>query len=112
VRIFVNEVAQEAIEADDFGGTLPPGSIILKENYMGTDPADPGQLAALTIMSNRQSRANARPASGGTPTEAKQTWYAPSIRPRPPTLWASVPIASLTPVSTAILQWTSLRSSR
>ena len=50
VRIFVNDVAQKAAAADDFDGTLPAGSVILKENYMGTDPADPGQLAALTIM--------------------------------------------------------------
>ena len=50
VRIFVNDVAQEAAAADGFDDTLPAGSIIVKENYMGTDPADPGQLAALTIM--------------------------------------------------------------
>jgi hypothetical protein len=50
VRIFVNDVALKAAAASDFGGTLPEGSIILKENYMGSDPNNPGQLAALTIM--------------------------------------------------------------
>lgn len=50
VRIFVNDVALDAAAAAGFDGTLPPGSIVLKENYMGTDPAEPGQLAALTIM--------------------------------------------------------------
>lgn len=50
VRIFVNNVALDAAAASDFDGTLPPGSMVLKENYMGTDPDDPGQLAALTIM--------------------------------------------------------------
>jgi hypothetical protein len=38
VRIFVNDVALEAAAASDFDGTLPEGSIILKENYMGSDP--------------------------------------------------------------------------
>ena len=50
VRIFANDVALEAAAAPGFGGTLPAGSIVLKENYMGTDPAEPGELAALTIM--------------------------------------------------------------
>jgi hypothetical protein len=50
VRIFVNDVALEAAAAEDFGGILPAGSIVLKENYMGADPEDPGELAALTIM--------------------------------------------------------------
>ncbi len=49
VRIFVNNVALEAVEAEDFDGILPYGSIIVKENYMGT-PAEPGELAALTVM--------------------------------------------------------------
>lgn len=49
IRIFVNEVALEAVEAADFDGVLPYGSIIVKENYMGT-PDEPGELAALTVM--------------------------------------------------------------
>ncbi len=50
VRIFVNDVALEAAAASGFTGTLPPGSMVMKENYMGTDPNEPGELAALTIM--------------------------------------------------------------
>jgi len=50
VRIFVNDVAQSVATGDGFEGELPYGSIILKENYMGTGPDDPGELAALTIM--------------------------------------------------------------
>ncbi|GIV80816.1 MAG: hypothetical protein KatS3mg051_0170 [Anaerolineae bacterium] len=49
IRIFVNEVALAAVEAEDFDGVLPYGSIIVKENYMGT-PDEPGDLAALTVM--------------------------------------------------------------
>jgi cytochrome c553 len=49
VRIFVNDIAQEAVSAEDFDGILPPGSLIVKENYMGT-PEEPGELAALTAM--------------------------------------------------------------
>jgi cytochrome c553 len=49
VRIFVNDVARDAIAAEDFDGTLPPGSLIVKENYMGA-PEEPGDLAALTVM--------------------------------------------------------------
>jgi hypothetical protein len=49
VRIFVNERALRAIARDDFGGVLPNGSIIVKENFMGT-LEEPGELAALTIM--------------------------------------------------------------
>jgi cytochrome c553 len=49
VRIFVNDTAQEAVAAEDFDGILPPGSLIVKENYMGT-PEEPGDLAALTVM--------------------------------------------------------------
>lgn len=48
VRIYVNDVALEA--ANSFEGELPEGSMIVKENYTGTDPSDPGTLDALTIM--------------------------------------------------------------
>lgn len=48
VRIYVNDIALEA--ADSFDGEMPVGSIIVKENYVGTDPADPGELDALTVM--------------------------------------------------------------
>jgi len=50
VRIFVNDVALQAAAAPGFDGVLPPGSVVVKENYTGADPNDPGQLAALTIM--------------------------------------------------------------
>lgn len=49
IRIFVNDIAQEAVAAEDFDGILPPGSLIVKENYMGT-PEEPGDLAAITAM--------------------------------------------------------------
>ncbi len=49
VRIYVNEVALEAAAADDFDGTLPYGSIIVKENWTGT-VEEPGDLDALTVM--------------------------------------------------------------
>ena len=49
VRIFVNDLALEAVKAAGFDGMLPYGSIIVKENYMGT-PDAPGDLAALTVM--------------------------------------------------------------
>lgn len=49
VRIFVNERALRAIARNNFDGTLPNGSIIVEENYMGT-LEEPGELAALTIM--------------------------------------------------------------
>jgi cytochrome c553 len=49
VRIFVNDIAQEAAASEDFDGLLPPGSLIVKENYMGT-PDEPGDVAALTVM--------------------------------------------------------------
>jgi cytochrome c5/cytochrome c553 len=49
VRLFVNDVALEAVQADDFDGVLPYGSIIVKENYGGSVD-DPGALAALTVM--------------------------------------------------------------
>jgi len=48
VKIYVNDVALSA--AKNFTGQLPDHSIIVKENYMGTDPKNPGQLAALTVM--------------------------------------------------------------
>jgi hypothetical protein len=48
VRIYVNDIALEA--ADSFDGSLPEGSMIAKENYVGTDPANPGELDAVTIM--------------------------------------------------------------
>lgn len=48
VHIYVNEIALEA--ANSFDGTMPEGSMIVKENYVGTDPANPGELDALTIM--------------------------------------------------------------
>jgi hypothetical protein len=34
---------------DDFDGILSPGSIVVKENYMGTVEG-PGDLAAITLM--------------------------------------------------------------
>ncbi|NDJ78155.1 MAG: hypothetical protein GYB65_18045 [Chloroflexi bacterium] len=49
VRIFANHIAQEGVMADGFDGTLPYGSIVVKENYGGTVEA-PGELAALTIQ--------------------------------------------------------------
>jgi len=49
VRIFVNDVALDAAAADDFDGTLPAGSIVVKENFGGTVD-EPGDVAALTIM--------------------------------------------------------------
>lgn len=48
VHIYVNDIALEA--GDNFDGSLPEGSIIVKENYVGTDPQNPGELDALTIM--------------------------------------------------------------
>ncbi len=48
VRIYVNEIALEA--ADGFDEELPEGSMIVKENYVGTDPDSPGELDAVTIM--------------------------------------------------------------
>lgn len=48
VRIYVNDIALEA--ADSFDGSLPEGSMIAKENYVGEDPANPGELDAVTIM--------------------------------------------------------------
>lgn len=48
VHIYVNEIALSA--ADSFDGSMPEGSMIVKENYVGTDPANPGELDALTIM--------------------------------------------------------------
>lgn len=48
VRIYVNDIALEA--ADGFSNELPEGSMIVKENYVGSDPANPGELDALTIM--------------------------------------------------------------
>ncbi len=50
VRIFVNDVALEAAADPAFAGALPAGSMIVKENYMSTDPAEPGDVAALTVM--------------------------------------------------------------
>jgi hypothetical protein len=49
VRIFVNDVALEAAQTEGFDGILPPGSIVVKENYGGT-VEEPGELAAVTIM--------------------------------------------------------------
>jgi hypothetical protein len=34
-RTFVNDAALEAATTSDFDGPLPPGSIVLKENYYG-----------------------------------------------------------------------------
>jgi hypothetical protein len=45
----VSDRALAAIARDDFDGILPPGSIVVKENYMGT-VEEPGDLAAITIM--------------------------------------------------------------
>lgn len=49
VRIFANDVALDGIATDEFDGTLPYGSIVVKENFMGTVD-DPGEVAALTVM--------------------------------------------------------------
>ncbi len=49
VRIFVNDVALEAAAAEDFDGTLPPGSLVVKENFGGM-VEEPGDLAAITLM--------------------------------------------------------------
>lgn len=49
VRIFVNDIALDAVAAEDFDGTLPPGSLVVKENFMGTTE-EPGDLAAITAM--------------------------------------------------------------
>jgi cytochrome c553 len=49
VRIFVNDVALEAANGGMFEGTLPAGSIVVKENFGGT-PDMPGDVAALTVM--------------------------------------------------------------
>ena len=49
IRIFVNDVARQAAQSDDFDGTLPYGSIVVKENYMGA-LSNPGEIAALTVM--------------------------------------------------------------
>lgn len=48
VRIFVNDVA--LTEATNFDGALPANSIIVKENFTGSAPAEPGMLDALTVM--------------------------------------------------------------
>lgn len=48
VRIYVNSIALDA--ADSFDGSLPEGSMIVKENFVGTDPDNPGELDAVTIM--------------------------------------------------------------
>ena len=48
-RIFVNDRALEAVTRADFDGTLPYGSMVIKENYGGT-PDAPGTLAAITLM--------------------------------------------------------------
>ncbi len=44
----VNDVALAV--ADEFPGQMPDGSIIVKENYMSEDTANPGPVAALTVM--------------------------------------------------------------
>jgi len=49
VRIYVNDVALDVTNSG-FNGTMPEGSIILKENWMGSDPAEPGELDAITMM--------------------------------------------------------------
>jgi hypothetical protein len=49
VRIFVNDRALTAAAREDFGGILPPGSIVVKENYGGT-PDAPGEVVAITLM--------------------------------------------------------------
>lgn len=49
VRIFVNDIALDAAADPAFNGTLPPGSIIVKENY-GVTPENPAVFVALTAM--------------------------------------------------------------
>ncbi len=49
VRIFVNDVALEAVNSGMFDGSLPNGSIVVKENYGGSVDM-PGDVAALTVM--------------------------------------------------------------
>ena len=48
VRIFVNDVGQRV--ATNFPGEMPANTIIVKENFTGESPDDPGKLDALTIM--------------------------------------------------------------
>lgn len=49
VRIFVNDIARDAVAAEDFDGLLPPGSLVVKENFGGT-VEEPGDLMAITLM--------------------------------------------------------------
>jgi hypothetical protein len=48
-RIFVNDIARAAADAEDFDGILPPGSIIVKESYDGM-PDAPGDLVFIALM--------------------------------------------------------------
>jgi hypothetical protein len=48
VHIYVNDITLEA--AENYDGSLPEGSMIVKENYVGTDVNNPGTLDALTVM--------------------------------------------------------------
>ncbi|MBN1286660.1 MAG: cytochrome P460 family protein [Anaerolineae bacterium] len=49
VRIYVNDIGLAGALTEDFGGALPPGTMVVKENYPGP-PDDRGALADLTIM--------------------------------------------------------------
>lgn len=49
VRIFVNGVALNALAGAQFDGELPPGSMIVKENYAVTRD-NPAAFVALTVM--------------------------------------------------------------
>lgn len=49
VRIYVNDIALLAVADPAFAGELPPGSIIVKENYTPTQTS-PAELTALTVM--------------------------------------------------------------
>lgn len=49
VRVFVNPTALDAVRDPAFGGELPPGSIIVLENYAVTHD-DPAALVALSVM--------------------------------------------------------------
>ncbi len=50
IRIYVNDIALQAAAQPGFDGMLPPGSFIIKENYMNKDVKNPGVLDHLTLM--------------------------------------------------------------
>ena len=52
VRVFVNDIAAEALMAPDFDGQLPYGSILVKEAYQneGATPDNPGDVTGIVTM--------------------------------------------------------------